>query len=640
MKVFKELFKAGKIGSLKIRNRIMMAPMETHYSNEKGKISNQHRAYYEARARGGVGLIILEAMSVEYPRGNTVLGNLALDDDAQIPGLSELTRAIKKQGAGVAAQIFHAGAEAHRRITGVEPVGASVVRTFRGDTPKELTTDEIANLVGRFAEAAKRAKKAGCDAVEIHGATYYLLDQFISRHWNKRNDRYGGPLENRARFLLETIEAVRKAVGKEFTVWCRINGTEFGLEDGITLEEAKQVARWAEAAGADAIHVSSFGAGKQPHMGPTVVDHNILLPLAREIKKGLTVPMIAVGRIEPDEAEKALAEGWTDFIAIGRGLIADPDFCNKLAEGRPEDVRTCICCLECINHIIYKGVPLRCSVNALCGMEEEIKGSPTPKKVIVIGGGPGGMEAARVAALLGHRVTLYEKDSQLGGLLRSAALPPQKEDLAEFLAYLKTQLTKLGVKVHPGEELTPAKVQALKPDAVVVACGASPFIPNIEGLDQVKPITAEKALLGTAEVGSRVLIIGGGLVGLETADYLLDKGKSVTIVDILEKLAPDMVPLLRRPLMDRLRKKGAKIFPGIRKERFEGKRFIFQDQAGTEQVVEADTIILATGGRPKREEWAVLESKIAQVHFVGDLSDPQGGILEAMADGSRVGRAL
>lgn len=639
---FRELFKAGKIGTMDVRNRIVMAPMETHYASEYGGVTNRHKAYYEARAKGGVGMIIVEAISIDSPVGNTVLGNLALDDDAHIQGMSELTRVIQGYGARAAAQLFHAGVEAHSKITGVQPVGPSVVRTFRGDTPKALTLTEIADLIQRFAETANRAKTAGFDAVEIHGATYYLIDQFLSHHWNKREDRYGGSLENRARFLLETLQAVRAAVGENLPVWCRINGTEFGLEEGITLEESKQVAQWAESAGADAIHVSSFGGGSQPHMGPTVVDHGILLPLAQEIKKGLGVPVIAVGRIDPIQAKVALAEGQADFIAIGRGLITDPELPGKLAEGRPEDVRPCICCLECINHIIYKERPLRCTVNALCGREAEywIDPTQTSKKVVVIGGGPGGMEAARVAALRGHRVTLFEKKSKLGGLLLSASLPPKKEDIERFVVYLRRQIEKLGVEIHLDKEISPEEVENLKPDAVVVACGASADIPDIAGLSNIHPIMADEALLGTAEVGDRVLIIGGGLVGCETADYFSERGKSVTIIEVLERMALDMVPVLRRPLLDRLREKGVTMLVSVKGEKIEGERFIFRDREGKQQVIEADTLIIAAGGSPHQEEWEGLKFKVKDLYFIGDIAEPRGGILEAISEGNRAGRTI
>jgi 2,4-dienoyl-CoA reductase-like NADH-dependent reductase (Old Yellow Enzyme family)/thioredoxin reductase len=618
-----------------------MPPMGTNLGSEKGFVTDRLKAYYEARAKGGVGLVIVEIICVDSPIGNTLVGNLSLHDDDHIPGMAELTGAIQKHGARVAAQLFHAGVETHSSTTGLQPVGPSVVKTFTGDTPRELSLPEISDLIQRFAEAAARAKRAGFDAVEIHGATYYLITQFLSRYWNKRRDRYGGSLENRARFLLEVLKAIKKAVGTDFPVWCRINASEFGLEEGNTLEEMKQVAKWAESAGSDAIHVSSFGGKGQLHMGPIVVDHGILLPLAHEIKRGLHIPVIAVGRIDPEMAEKALAKGQANFIAMGRGIIADPELPNKLAEGKLKDIRPCICCLECNNHISYKRLPLRCSVNALCGKEKEyrIERAQTSKQVIVIGGGPGGMEAAMVAALRGHRVTLFEKRSQLGGLLTSAALPPKKEDVERLITYLKTQIEKFGVQVQLDKEISPEEVANLHPDAVVVACGASPCIPNIDGLRNIHALTAEEALLGKEEIGEKVLIIGGGRVGCETADYLSGMGKKITIVEVLEKMVPDMIPTLRSLLLDRLRKKGVNMLVGVKGEKIEASRMTVSDPMGKREVIEADTFIIATGATPRQEEWSYLKHIFKSLYFVGDTAGPRG-IMEAIAEGNWAGRMI
>ncbi|OGP52985.1 MAG: hypothetical protein A3K30_01440 [Deltaproteobacteria bacterium RBG_13_51_10] len=638
---FRKLFEPAQIGCLTLPNRLVMPPMATNYENE-GFVTSRQKAYYEARARGGVGLIIVEAISVDSPLGNSRRGKIALDDDVYLPAMSAMTKTIHRHGARVAAQIYHAGAETHREVTGTQPVGPSVVKTFRGDIPRELTLDEIACLVQRFAKAAARAKRAEFDAVEIHGATSYLVAQFLSRHWNQRQDLYGGSLKNRARFLLEVLQATRAEVGVDFPVWCRINGTEFGLEDGFTLEEAKQVAQWAEAGGADAIHVSSFGGGSQTHMGPTVLNHGILLPLAREIKKSSGIPVIAVGRIDPDQGEKALAAGEADFIAIGRGLIADPELPLKWAEGRIDDVRPCIGCLECIHHVIYKREPLRCSVNALCGKEEDgpPEPAPFPKKVVVIGGGPGGMEASRVLALRRHQVHLFEKENQLGGLLLSASRPPQKGDIEPFVAYLRAQLKKLGVKIHLGQELSPEKVGHLNSDAAVVAGGAWPLIPKIFGLEHAQALMAHEAILKEHKVGQKVLIIGGGLVGCEAADYFSGKGRKVTVIELRDKMALELIPLLRLPLLDRLRKKGVIMLVGVKGEKIEGRRMIFQDAEGKQQWIEADTFILATGEIAGLEKWSSLkEIQKGQVYFVGDMTGSRG-ILEAVTQGHQVGSAI
>jgi 2,4-dienoyl-CoA reductase-like NADH-dependent reductase (Old Yellow Enzyme family)/thioredoxin reductase len=637
------LFQPGRIGNLEIPNRIAMPPMATNYATEDGFVSDQIRAYYEARAKGGTGLIIVEAISIESPRGNTVVRNLALDDDIYIPALEKFVESLHGHGAKVAAQIFHAGASTSRVVTrGEQPVGPSEVTAFTRERSKALTSSEISGLVQKFAEASLRAKKAGFDAVEIHGGTNYLIAQFLSGYWNKRTDQYGGPLENKARFPLDVIGAVREAVGDDFTVWLRINVTDFGLEDGINIDQAKQVSRWAESAGVNAIHATSFGGVTQPHMGPTVIDHGILLPYAHQIKKVVGVPVIVPGRIDPDQAVEALEKGQADFVAIGRGLIADPEYPKKLAEGRPEDINPCIGCLECINHIIYKRLPMRCAVNAMCGREHDTRIEPSQerKNVVVVGGGPSGMEAARVASLRGHRVTLFEKGSELGGLLHAAAVPYKKEDIRRLIAYHKTQLEKLDVDVRLNQLATPDEVADLKPDAVVIACGAPAAIPAIPGLNHVLVATAEQALLGEAEIGDRVLVIGGGSTGCETAEYLRDQGKAVALADILERIASDMIPILRSPLLHRLRDKGVALYTEVRGEKIEGNRFTFQHSEGKEQVVEADTFVIAAGGKPMRQAWEGLTSRVPRIYFIGDILDPQGGILQAVSEGNRVGRSL
>ncbi len=638
---FAQILQPGTIGNLKVPNRIVMPPMETNFGTGNGSVTERHEKYYEARAKGGVGLIIVEAISVEFPRGNTVAGNLALDDDSQIPGFNRLTKAIKKHGARVAAQLFHAGAEAHKTVTGTQPVGPSPVRTFKGDLPKELSLSEISYFVHRFASAAHRAKRAGFDAVEIHGGTYYLIAQFLSRHWNKRQDSYGGILENRARFLLEIIGAVKDAVGLVYPVWCRINGAEFGLEEGITIAESKQIAQLAEMAGSDAIHLTSFGRGSQAHMGPTVIDPGILLPIAQEIKQGRNIPIIVPGRIDPFQGERAISDNQADFISIGRGLITDPELPNKLAEDRYEDIRPCICCLQCINHAIFKNDPLMCSVNALCGNEKEasFKKSVIKKKIAVVGGGPGGMEAARVLALRGHQVALYEKQPYLGGLLIPASIPPRKEDIKRFIYYLTNQIQKLDIEVRLGREIRPGEVESLHPDAIVVACGAEPCFPNINGIENLKPLTAEEALVVNAISAEKILIIGGGTVGCETADYFSDMGRHVTIIEILPKMAHDLVPILRRGLLDRLKKKSVNMFSGVKQAKFEAKKIIFDLGGGKETVIETDLVIIAAGRISRQEQWKDLKIKFKNVFFVGDVANPRG-ILEAVSEGNHVGRNL
>lgn len=638
---FPHLFTPVKIGSIEVRNRLAMPPMGTCFATRDGFVTDRTIAYYEARAKGGMGLIIVEIGTVDFPLGMCLFYGQSIDDDKYIPGMSRLAKTIKAQGACAALQIFHTGMETRREIAGTTPVGPSAVKAFGGEIARELSTADIKRIVDKFAQAAVRVKRAGFDAVELHGATYYLIAQFLSRHWNKRQDRYGGSIENRARFMVEVTAAVREAVGPDFTMWVRLNGTEFGMEDGLTLEEAKQAAKMAVKAGANAIHVSSFGGVKQPHMGPTVLDHNILMPLAAEIKKVVSVPVIAVGRVDLDYAEEAIRDGKVDVVAIGRGVIADPDLPNKAAAGKVEDIRPCISCLECINHVVYQGVPLKCSVNPIVGMEKEIKlrKDGVGKKVLIVGGGPAGLEAARVAASRGCKVVLYEKRKKLGGQLLAAAVPPYKGDINKLAAYLENQARKAGVEIISGKEITPKEVEALKPDGVIISGGIKPIIPDIKGLDKAKPVTAEAVLTGEAKVGERVLIIGGGMVGCETADYLVSKGKKVTVVEILDKLASDVMPVIRSTLLRRLRDNGAVLLTGVKVGEIAAGKMILTDRDGKKQEIAADTVVLAAGGVPASDAFAELEGKVQKILFAGDAVKARG-ILEAIEEGNRAGRNI
>ena len=350
-----------------------MAPVTTQYGSEKGYVTDRAKSHYERRARGGAALLIVEATYV-HPRGQAFVNQLSISDDKFIPGLSELVQAIHRHGAKAAIQLHHGGMKAKQELTGMQPVAPSPLASPNGEQPKELTVDQIAEIVAAFATAALRAKKAGFDGVEIHGAHSYLVDQFLSRSSNKRQDVYGGDLPNRARFLIEVIKAAKGAVGSDYPVWCRINGKEYGLEEGTSLEEAQEIARMAQQAGADAIHVSAYGPRvptnlTSPRFTPAVIED-----LAEGVKKAVTVPVIAVGRITPEAGERILAEGKADLVAIGKGLLADAELPNKVALGKLEDITPCIVCMGCRDDLFSPGVlGIRCQVNAALGREEEYR---------------------------------------------------------------------------------------------------------------------------------------------------------------------------------------------------------------------------------------------------------------------------
>ncbi len=510
-----------------------------------------------------------------------------------------------------------------------------------GKPPHELTTDEIREIVQWFADATKRAKEAGVDGVEIHGAHQYLVASFLSSATNMRRDRYGGTVENKARFLIEIIQAMREAVGPDYPIWPRINAEEYGFENGITLDETKQVVPMAVKAGAQAIHVSAYAAGSSVTKAPLSDTPGLLVPLAEAVKKVTSVPVIAVGRLDHEFGEKVLEEGKADMIALGRRLLADPELPSKVAEGRLDDIRPCIGCMECIERVGSREQGVICTINAAAGREREYQIQPAPrrKRVMIVGGGPAGMEAARVAALRGHRVTLFEKESRLGGQLNLAALPPNKGDIVPWVNYLIGQLEKAGVETKLNTKSSPGLISKNKPDAVIIAAGGVPLIPDIPGIRSRNVVTARDILSGKAEAGQKVVIIGGGQVGCETGLYLAEKGKTVVIIEILKRMANDMGPMVRRRLMDGLRQRQVIMLTNAKCEEITEHSVTVTSAEGRKDTYPADTVILAVGYGKNDDLFQRLEGKVPEVYCVGDSYEPQG-IMEAVRDGYRAALSL
>ncbi|HEX77567.1 MAG TPA: FAD-dependent oxidoreductase [Dehalococcoidia bacterium] len=642
---FERLLEPGQIGTMTLKNRMVMPPMVTNFNSEEGFITDRTLAWYEARARGGVGLVITEAACVQAPIGRGWRYGLVADDDKFLPGLSRLAEAVHRQGAKLAMQLHHTGRAGRAAITGLDPVGPSPIPEPVADapTPRELTTEEIAQIIECFARAAERASKAGFDAVEIHGAHRYLGAQFLSAASNQRQDVYGGSLENRARFLIEVVKAVKGRVGKDFPVWCRINGQEYGIVNGLTPSESRRIAQMLEAAGADAIHVSAWGWGVENHRAP-VTDSPLPGPfahLARGIKRAVRVPVLAVGALTPELGERLLREQSADFICFARGLIADPELPQKIASGRLEEIRPCIVCQTCVHRIRDGQSDLVCSVNAAAGRETEytLKPADRAKKVLVVGAGPAGMEAARVAALRGHQVLLYEKGQQLGGQLLLADKPPLKKRLARLTQYLASQLGRLGVKVNLGQEATVELVDWIKPDAVIVAAGVKPFTPEIAGAGGSQVVQASDVLAGRAAVGDRVIVLGGELVGCETAEFLADMGKQVTVTRRGPEMAAQMLITNRLFLLHRLEQKGVALLPGVKYEQITEEGLTVITPQGERKTLEADTIVLAAGARPNADLYEALKGKGPEVCRIGDCLQPRG-IRDAVHDGYRAALSL
>jgi 2,4-dienoyl-CoA reductase-like NADH-dependent reductase (Old Yellow Enzyme family)/thioredoxin reductase len=635
------LFEPFRIGGMKLKNRVVMPAMGTNFSSEDGCVTKRLLSYHVERARGGVGLIIVEGAYVE-PRGRGSVRQLGVDDDDKVSGLRELASAIRANGAGAALQLFHGGRQSHSSIIGMQPVSASeVLCRLTGETPRALSVEEIHGVEEAFAEGARRCRDAGFDAVEIHGAHGYLINQFLSPLTNKRTDEYGGGVEGRARFLLEILGLTREKVGGDYPVLCRINGDDY-IEGGVTLEDAKKTARLLEAAGVDAIHVSGgiYDSPVPVTTGPMALPRGHMVHLAAAIRKVVSVPVIAVGRInDPELAETVLQEGKADLVSMGRGLLADPELPMKAAAGRLDDIRKCTACDECIARLFYNE-DIACSVNAALGREEEyaIRKAEVSKRVLVVGGGPAGMEAARVSALRGHSVVLCEKGDRLGGQLNLAVVPPHKEEMRTVTPYLEGQIRKVGVKVMLGQEVTPALAREIGADAVFVAAGSVQTVLGIPGAGGENVVLANDVLCGKASVEERVVVVGGGMVGAETAEFLAEKGKRVTILEMLGKIGIDMVPFAMTLLYQRLKKLGVVMITKAKVVELKDGCVVYEKDGG-KQTVEADSVVLALGSKPNTSLMEAFKGQASEVYAIGNAREP-GNALEAIHEGSRVAREV
>lgn len=444
---FKRLFETVRIGQMEFKNRIVMLPMENNYATEDGYVTERLKNYYRERARE-VGLVGIQIACIDSPVGKRYVHQLCIHDDRLIPGLSELTRTIHESGAKVYIQLHHAGANA----IGQEPVAASPIPLMPGAiTPRELIVPEIKEIVFRYASAAERAKKAGFDGVEVVASGNYLVWNFLTSTWNKRRDEYGGDLKGRSRLFIEIIEAIKARVGPSYPVSCRLAVREYEAPQGFTVKDAQQVVQMAKEVGLDAVTITAIGDDSLAPSSP-----GALIPLASAIKKAVNLPVTTAGWMDLELGEKAIAEGKADLAGFGRRLIADPAYVGKAASGREDDIIPCTACKKCIHSSLLLNEPMSCAVNPACGREGEYRlvKAAKLKKVMVVGGGPSGMQAAMVSAQRGHQVTLYEKKAELGGQLILAAIPPRKNEIRPFMQYLISQINKLGVKVELGKQLS------------------------------------------------------------------------------------------------------------------------------------------------------------------------------------------
>jgi len=643
----KPLFEPIKIKSLKLKNRIMMAAMVTNFATREGYVTERLKAYHARIARGGCGLNVTEDAYVSVD-GKRIINCLGAYDDKLIPGLKSLTEAVHQEGGKISLQIFHGGRECSSEITGFQPIAPSnLISRFRGFTrkveiPREMSIEEIEIIVSKFGDAAKRAKESGFDAVEIHGAHGYLISQFLSPYSNKRTDRYGGDVVKRATFLLEIIQDIRKKVGSDYPIFLKMNINDY-VEGGITPEEAKLTAILAEEAGVDVIIASvGFHESRPYKIVPTMSLPKFLnVELAALIKKNVSVPVATVGRIiDPIKASRVISEGKADLIVLGRALLSDPDWPKKALEGRFDDIRECIGCNQgCIDNI-HKMKPLSCLQNPEVGREKEfeIRKSDQPKKVTIIGGGPAGLEAARVAALRGHQVTIYEKERELGGLIRIGKIPPHRDELGKVVDYLVRQVKKLQITIKLGKKVNSSIIDDLKDDVIILATGAIPLIPKIKGIRQKHVVFAMDVLSGKVSIGKKAVIIGAGLVGLETADFLIERGKEVIILEMLDTIAKDTGNANRIYFEDKFSEKEVEIVLNAKAIEIDEEGVTYIQKGWIKKILKVDSIVIATGAIPNNSLYNSLKRK-KMVFAIGDCVKARNA-MEAIFEGSKIAREI
>lgn len=601
MSTFDHILAPGRIGRLELKNRVLMPPMGSGMGTAEGWFSERQCAYYAERARGGAALIVTE-LTAAVTDFEILAGLNRADTDEAIPGIRALADAVHAAGGKLAVQLTAGQGRNNPAFTADRPpVSASDNPNFFAPDVlcRPLETEEVATIVRRFGEAALRCAAAGVDMIDVHGHTGYLIDQFLGRQWNRRTDQYGGSVENRTRFAAEIVQAIKGAVpGMPVSFRLSVSNRMPGSRDAA---EAQQIALILQEAGVDLMMADDGAYDAMDYVFPPYyLGDAPMVGAAQTLKEVLSIPVLAVGNLNPENAEAVLAAGDADFVGIGRGLIADPEWVDKLAAGRRDDIRPCIRCNQmCIGNV-FAGVPLSCAVNPQAGfeVEREIHPAPAGKRVAVVGGGPGGLEAARVAALRGHTVDVYDRADHLGGVLWPAATPEFKKELRSMIGWWERQIARLPITVHLGTHVSADSPDLEGADEVIVATGSTPIRPAIPGIDGDNVMEVIEAHLGArGPVGHRVVVAGGGLSGADLALELAESGHEVTIVEMAPELAADMLALNKIPLVRGLLEHGVQILTGHTVTAIDDAGVTVEGPDG-ERHVDADTVVTAFGVRP------------------------------------------
>lgn len=639
--MLQHLFSPFSLKGLHLKNRIVMPGLASFLIQDDGSITDKTVEHYRLRAAGGPGMVIVEACAVS-PEGIVSPHQARIYEDRFTEGLSRIAAIIREEGSVPAVQLHHGGRQTSIKVIGRKPLAPSPLPcpTISGDV-EPLTLEGIEDLVAKFGDGAVRAKEAGFDLIEVHGAHGYLINQFLSSFSNIREDVYGGDISGRARFACEVVAELRKRLGETFPISFKISAQEF-VPQGLSVAESIQILRLLVESGIDVVQVSA-GNDATPEWicQPMFMAKACLADAAAEIRKALEIPVMAVGRInDPTVADAIVGKGKADLVCIGRGLLADPEFPKKAQEGRFDEIRTCIACNTCMESIFRKG-RIECLVNPELGREKEMVLLPAQirKKILVIGGGPGGLNVAWVAARRGHDVHLYERQSFLGGQLIMGSMTNYKRELGSLVEFQKRQIAKYGVTCHLNQEATPETLAKERPDVVILATGSKPLLPDVEGVHRDIVVTIGDVLNGTSPRRKKTVVIGGGAIGCEVAFHLAESGSPVVVVEVLSEIGARLESMTRKMLLKKLRERGARFMTGCRLTRVEETGVMVQDRNGKEVFLEAERVAIAIGSRSDNTLYDKIKSLGYEIHQIGDCLEPRSA-KAAIYEGAVLGRSI
>lgn len=625
---YPKLFQRGQIGTLKLKNRIVMPPMGVNFSSFTGEATDEIIRYYEERAKGDCGLIITEIARIDDKTGIGLPGQLSVSSPKYIRKLTQLTQAVHRHDAKVFIQLHHPGREVGSGMLGgvqsvaPSPIACSVI----GETPRELTTEECEDLVRKFVTGAAIAQIAGFDGVELHAAHGYLLNQFLSPYTNQRTDKYGGDFEKRLTFIGEIIFGIRHVCGNDFPISVRLSADEY-VDGGLKIEDSIKIAQTLESIGVNSLNISA-GTYESAYaiIEPQLLPQGWKKHLAKAIKEKVQIPVIAVNNIkQPAFAESLLEDGVSDFIAVGRALLADPYWGKKAKEGRDDEIRTCLGCMTCFQ-TLSAGKPTLCTVNPILGRErfyneDSLKQDGDGRTVAVIGGGPAGMHASMILAQRGFKPVLFEKSDSLGGTLKLAQKPTGKELITELISTMEKELELCDVEVKLNTEGTVEAVKKLNPYGVMVATGGKPIVPPFANLDDANTILAEEVLDGTAAIkDKKVVVVGGGVTGLETAEVLARAGNKVTVVEMTKRVGASLYRTLQLMQLNMLNELGVEVLPSHKVLEIKKDAVLVNDKnADTEKALDADHVVIAVGVHADNAIIETFEDAFDHVTALGDV---------------------